>query len=240
MYRELDSTRIIETNRRLEQRVAERVPDSGLAKVCRELVVVAMQSKDRCDKIRDGHAGLRIAVGFLILLIIGGLTATFFSLKSSDQAMDFATFVQLFEPGLNSLVLIGAAIIFLITGETRIKRNRAIKALGELRAVAHVIDMHQLTKDPERVRQSGFNTPSSPDVRLNEFQLTRYLDYCTEMLSILGKISALYAQNFDDPAVITAVNEVESLTTGLSRKIWQKIMILHLDGGSAEPKQEKS
>jgi hypothetical protein len=34
-------------------------------------------------------------------------------------------------------------------------------------------------------------------------------------------------QKFDDPVALVAVNEVEELTTGLSRKIWQKIMILN-------------
>ena len=43
---------------------------------------------------------------------------------------------------------------------------------------------------------------------------------------MLGKISALYVQNFTDPVVVTAGNEIEVLATGLSRKVWQKIMIL--------------
>ena len=46
------------------------------------------------------------------------------------------------------------------------------------------------------------------------------------MLSLLGKTAALYLQDFDDSVAIAAVNEIESLTTGLSRKIWQKIMII--------------
>ena len=46
------------------------------------------------------------------------------------------------------------------------------------------------------------------------------------MLSLIGKLAALYVQKFDDPVALGAVNEVEELTTGLSRKIWQKIMIL--------------
>lgn len=46
------------------------------------------------------------------------------------------------------------------------------------------------------------------------------------MLSLTGKVAALYAQNFRDTVVLSAVNELESLTTGLCRKIWQKIMIL--------------
>jgi hypothetical protein len=44
--------------------------------------------------------------------------------------------------------------------------------------------------------------------------------------------------------VLAAVNEVEDLTTGLSRKIWQKLMILYApepglqvgDGSAAAPR----
>ena len=40
------------------------------------------------------------------------------------------------------------------------------------------------------------------------------------------KVAAPYVQNFDDAVAISSANEVEQLCTGLSRKIWQKIMIL--------------
>jgi hypothetical protein len=43
----------------------------------------------------------------------------------------------------------------------------------------------------------------------------------------------LYIQDFDDGVVLVAVNEVESRTTGLSRKIWQKLMILQSMGPEA-------
>ena len=94
--------------------------------------------------------------------------------------------------------------------------------------MAHIIDMHQLTKDPERIANpdAGGDTPSSPTRHLTPFALSRYLDYCSEMLSLLSKSAALYVQDFADPVTISAVNEVENLTTGLSGKIWQKIMIL--------------
>ena len=42
-----------------------------------------------------------------------------------------------------------------------------------------------------------------------------------------GKVAALYGQSFPDGVVLGSVNELQTLTTGLSRKIWQKIMILH-------------
>ena len=132
------------------------------------------------------------------------------------------------EAGLSATVLIGAAVIFLVTVETRIKRSRTLKAINELRAIAHVIDMHQLTKDPVRIRIEVNRTPSSLEETLTPFDLTRYLDYCSEMLSLVGKVAALYAQNFSDSVVLAAVNEVETLTTGLSRKIWQKITVINL------------
>jgi hypothetical protein len=65
---------------------------------------------------------------------------------------------------------------------------------------------------------------------MSRFEVSRYLDYCSEMLSLTGKIAALYIQEFDDDVALAAVNEVENLTTGLSRKIWQKLMIVHAMG----------
>jgi len=62
---------------------------------------------------------------------------------------------------------------------------------------------------------------------MSRFELQRYLDYCSEMLSLVGKVAAIYAQSFDDGVALASANEVESLTTGLSRKIWQKIMVLN-------------
>ena len=46
------------------------------------------------------------------------------------------------------------------------------------------------------------------------------------MLSITGKLAALYAQALNDDVVVNAVNDIENLGTNLSRKIWQKIMLV--------------
>ena len=62
---------------------------------------------------------------------------------------------------------------------------------------------------------------------MTPFLLRRYLDYCSEMLSLIGKIGVLYVQDYPDTEAVGAVNDIETLTTGLARKIWQKIMILH-------------
>ena len=68
-------------------------------------------------------------------------------------------------------------------------------------------------------------TPSSPVRDLGGYELKRYFDYCSEMLSVLSKLAALLVEDFDDPVTLSAVNEVENLTSGLARKIWQKIMV---------------
>jgi hypothetical protein len=46
------------------------------------------------------------------------------------------------------------------------------------------------------------------------------------MLSITGKIAALFAQSVNDDVVIDGVNDVENLASNLSRKIWQKITLI--------------
>jgi hypothetical protein len=129
---------------------------------------------------------------------------------------------------MNIVVLLGAALFFLTSLEIRLKRNRALRDLHAFRSLAHVVDMHQLTKDPSAVGEQGPATASSPPRDMSKFELTRYLDYCSEMLSLINKLAAIYPQNLPDAVVIEAVNDIEALTTSLSSKIWQKITILDM------------
>ena len=61
---------------------------------------------------------------------------------------------------------------------------------------------------------------------MTPFELGRYFDYCSEGLSVIAKISALYAAALQDPVALEAADDLEALCTGLSRKIWQKISLL--------------
>src|SRR4029077_13585127 len=115
---------------------------------------------------------------------------------------------------------------FVLTLEARWKRRAVLQRLYELRSFAHVVDMHQLTKDPTIVLAGGAPTASSPARPMSEFELSRYLDYCAEMLALIAKLAALYAGATRDREVVAAVVEIEELTSDLGRKIWQKIMIL--------------
>src|SRR5262249_32229359 len=126
----------------------------------------------------------------------------------------------------NLVVLTGGTLVFMITIEQRLKRRRALSALHELRAIVHVIDMHQLTKDPSAAVSVGGKTASSPARTLTPYELSRYLDYCSEMMSLTSKVAVLFAQSLPDAVVTEAVSDIERIASGMSQKIWQKIMML--------------
>ena len=52
---------------------------------------------------------------------------------------------------------------------------------------------------------SAMRIETSPKSSLTPFELARYLDYCTEMFSLIGKIAALYVQRFDDSVALSSV-----------------------------------
>jgi hypothetical protein len=225
-YQTLDAASIVETLRKLERRIVERFPGSGLGAVCRELLAIAEQTRERSEAIARPHRLLRAAVYVLIAAGIAGLLAVALSVKLQFGAVEAFGVFQGIEAAMNLVVLVGAVLLFLVTIETRMKRRRSLDDLHVFRSIAHVIDMHQLTKDPVTVVGGGTPTASSPKRSMSRFELTRYLDYCSEMLSLTNKLAALYAQNLPDPVVIDAVNDIEQLTTNLSSKIWQKITII--------------
>jgi hypothetical protein len=229
-YEQLDPDKIIQTVETLHRRIAERFPDSGLTGVCQKLLEISRAARQRSAAIASPLVSVRLLTGLIIVLIVASAVWTgwiVYHEGDNQDTLSAAELIQVLEAGLNDIVLIGATVFFLVTLETRIKRSRALKAIHELRSIAHIIDMHQLTKDPERLLGQGKDTKSSPKRTMTEFELSRYLDYCSEMLSITGKVAALYVQSFHDSAAVSAVNELENLTTSLARKVWQKIVVLH-------------
>jgi len=227
MFRSLDAARIAETAERLGRRITERFPDSGLSGVAESLrteVLVAGETARWLAKPQwlVRAIALSTIVGMLALVIL-----TAWLLRGGVELFSsVADFLQGLDSAVNEFILIGAASYFLVGWETRRKRRRALRALHALRSLAHIIDMHQLTKDPERLLTPEKSTPSSPARTFTAFELARYLDYCSEMLSVISKAAALYVQNFDDPVTLAAVNDVEQLTGSLSQKLWLKIDIL--------------
>jgi hypothetical protein len=217
---------VVETIGRLVARIFERFGDCGLYRVCAQLNEIAKEDTRRAVSIGRSYMWLRALVFAILatgLAVLGWmLTLIDFTRTAGDNVYSVA---QGIEAAANLTVLSGAAMLSLLKLEERLKRRRALAALHELRSIVHVIDMHQLTKDPSKFVVRA-NTPSSPPLLLNEFQMTRYLDYCSEMLSLTSKVAVLFGQSLDDRAVADVVSDVERVSAGLSQKIWQKIMIL--------------
>ncbi|RYZ05119.1 MAG: hypothetical protein EOO73_21170 [Myxococcales bacterium] len=234
-YRELDPARIVETAVTLHKRVAERFPASSLSRVAAELSSVARSADEVSLWLSRPILWVRISVGVAVAILAFLVFVALRVVRLDLTGAGFSETAQGVEAAVNNLVFVAIAIYFLVGIEARIKRARAIKELHVLRSMAHVVDMHQLTKDPERLTgaNAGGDTASSPKRDMTPFQLTRYLDYSSELLAILSKIAAIYVQRFNDAEVLRAAGDIEDLTVGLSRNIWQKIMILDRTGGEA-------
>ena len=225
-YRNLNAKRIAETVERLRDRIRERFPQSNLWRVTEQLLQATRKAEDRIAQINRPNIYLRTGVGLLVLLFITLISLLFCQLKFTAEVDRISEFFQGVDSALNTVILIGGGILFLFTTETRMKRKVALRHIHELRSLVHIVDMHQLTKDPERVLIGAPITPASPERTMTRFEMSRYLNYCSELLSLIGKVAALYVERYDDPIVLSAVDQVEDLATGLSNKIWQKIMIL--------------
>ena len=234
-YRRLDPEQIIGTAAKLEQRVRERFPEAGLRNVASELVLLS------CDLARSAEAlqapiwwvriliGLAVAAGAAVFLFVG-------TILSFDRIETGAfDFVQGIEASLNTLLLAALGFLALARSEERIKRKRVFVQLHTLRSMIHVVDMHQMTKDPAALSDSFKPMPNSPVRITNSQDLARYLDYCSEMLSLTGKLAALFAQSVNDEVVIEAVNDIEDLGSNLSRKIWQKTPMIEDIAARAAP-----
>jgi len=223
MYRALDADKIIATIDLLQRRIDERFPGAGLARVAADLSAAARDTEAKAKALARPHLLIQLAVGLVILAFVGLIVYAVLNIPAPTNT-EATNIVQTLEAVANLAVLAGALLLFLVTLQRRIKRHEA--ALHQLRSLVHVIDMHQLTKDPSLVLGQERDTAASPKRVMTTFELGRYLDYCSEMLSLSGKVAALYAQDLDDPVVVEAVNDIEMLATNLSRKVWQKIAIL--------------
>lgn len=229
MYRSLEPNKITQTIEALARRISERFPGSGLWKVCSDLVELARHTAGRIEDVQRANWGLRMGLVILQLTAVAGLCLLINYVMSLEEIRTQSEAVQAFDAAVSLAILIGGAALFISTYENRWKRNRALKALHELRSIVHVIDMHQLTKDPSML--GAARVSSSPDRSMTPFELMRYLDYCSEMLSLTAKLSALYAEKISDPVVVDTVGDIERLTGSLSSKIWQKIsMVQQLEG----------
>jgi hypothetical protein len=225
MFRKLDAARIVTTAEQLARRIEERFPGSGLSRVGKELSAVTAEATALSAWLGRPHYGVRAVASVCIAGLVAVVLVAALHVRGETGFHGLSDWVQSLEAMVNDIIFVGIAVYFLLGLELRKKRARALEALHVLRSLAHIVDMHQLTKDPDRPAGGG-DTASSPKRDMTPFELTRYLDYSSELLAIISKIAALYVQELPDPVTLEAASGVEELAGGLSRAIWQKIMIL--------------
>jgi hypothetical protein len=213
----------------LERRIFARFGERGLTKAAHDLgnlvVLVQRQAEQSHDRIRRTTLAARATGSAIIAATIVALALSLRSAVTEGPART-TDWVPLVESVINDLVFVAIAVVFLWAFPERLERRTLLRLLHRLRSLAHVIDMHQLSKDPEQLSPNYVPTAQSVVHGLDADQLYHYLNYCSEMLSLTAKTSALCGEHSSDGVVLGTISYIETLTTELSNKIWQKISLL--------------
>ena len=235
-FRRLEPDKLTVTIERLNQRIAASFPERGLSRVSADLVKMARAASVRVERLQRPNWFLRVLpflltalVILLVWIVVTGLTF-FDGIVSAPLKKDLSdileAFRQLFKhAAIPATVLLPGPLLlsiyaFVWTLERRWNQSRILRYLHEVRSIIHVIDMHQLTKDPHIGASDGASEALAGD------RLVLYLDYCSELLSLSAKVAALYAESSRDPLVISTVSDLGQITANLSNKVWQKINIV--------------
>lgn len=227
--RRLDAVLVQATVARLESRIAARFPDRGLLRLAGELRVLSADVTEGASAVRERLRWVRLVSRLAAVLVLVATVVVFvLAFRDAVRTGPDRSFewVPLIESTINDLVFAGLALWFLYALPQRLERGHLLDLLHRLRSLAHIVDMHQLTKDPERLRPDFRPTDATVPIDLDRSSMEHYLDYCSEMLSLVAKVAALCAEESQDSLVLTTVSDLETLTTGMSRKIWQKISLL--------------
>ncbi len=227
LHEPLEAPAVRETVEELYGRIEARFPTRGLLGVCRDLAKLVDEVQSSAGPGQRRIRIARIASRVVMVLVLGvTLVALVMAVHDAffgDEVKNSIDVLGLAETAISDLVYASIAIFFLWSFPERLQRSRLLVLLHQLRSTAHVIDMHQLTKDPEQLKPSFVPSSASKPLGMTRDQVERYLDYCSEMLSLVGKTAALCAEESRDSVILETVSTVENLTVGLSRKIWQKI-----------------
>lgn len=231
--RRLEAGYLKETADRLRARIEARFPERGLAATAADVSRVVDESLEaRQHRAQRMQMARVLSVVIITALVVAAAVAFALLVQSARDGLgEPVTWPSFFESTINDVVFVGIAIYFVWLWPRRIEKRATLAKLHELRSLAHVIDMHQLTKDPERLRPDFEPTEASYTADLTASELSYYLDYCSELLSVVGKIAALHGEHATDSTVLQAMEGIEDLTTGMSRKIWQKIALLPQNRG---------
>lgn len=223
---DLDPKLLADAVGNLRLRIGERFPDSGLHGVATNLLEVAQEAARERSNLVAVPAWVRVvswAGGCLALLL---LLSPLLVIQNLGQISQLPEFLQ----SLDALITVVAAAVAGFFTMRRVEqgqvRKRALEWLAQLRAFAHVIDMHQVAKSPTRLLFPAEQMPSSRGRPLDPVAMSSYLTYCGELFALIAKLGVLCGEWAPDGTVLATVNDVEELCSDLERKTLEKVMLL--------------
>lgn len=208
--RKLDPAKLRETSAQLSQWISTEFKGAGLARIALEVEKLTGEAVATAERIARPNYWIRAGIASLLIISVGCIGWG----VAHATKQELIGWFDMSKPAAWPICL---GIFFLITLEIRWKRDKAIKAVHELRAIAHIIDMHQLGKDSEI--EKFRNNPNA-----FRSKITAYLHACTALLALVSKIGELYVEGFQDSVAVDTVAQFESVCNGLNTKIWQKII----------------
>jgi hypothetical protein len=208
----LDAGNIIETANSLANDINERLPDTHLAILARELAELAVATEQRGRQARRPFLAIRTLSALAIALALVGL---WYLARHIHTRWEFGTIGELFgalTAGFNLLVLLAGALWFCVTLEARLKRREALAFIEELREFAHVVDATQLRYTPDLYGYRDGRQPGNPAVD------ETYLLHCTQMLGVISNLAPLYTRGATGDSILRAASEVQMLAMAIITK----------------------
>lgn len=205
--------------------IKHHFPNRGLSQVSPLIEGTFERAPQIAHRIMRPNYWIRALVCIISVTMLCFVVVGLLQLQFSNN--DGWSVLEGIEAGISTAVYSGVAIVFFVSLEIRQRRQMTLKALQELRALAHVLDMHQMNKDTDYILSPFGADGQGESRRMNPAELERYLSHTADLLSLIGKLAAWYAQQVNDPEVLMAINEIEQLTGDMVQRTWQKISIIH-------------
>ena len=195
-------------------RIRARFPDRRLGNVAAELGTAVPEihggfeeSKARRRQVRLVSRVTSVAVVVLASPSSPCALRDAFT-RGTEHSFDW---VPLVESLINDIVFTAIAVFFLWAMPERLERRTLLDLLHRLRSLAHVVDMHQLDKDPEQARADYVPTAKSRRHRMNAEDAAPLLRLLQRARLPDRKTAALCAERTSDPVVLHTVSEIETL-----------------------------
>ncbi len=218
-----------ETATSIHRRIVERFPQANLRNLAAS---VAIKVENVADAAKRDFAPRWFITLVLFLLVTAVLSAAGWGLYRMGLhfgSPDWTELVQSADAALQMILVIGVAVWSLLSLGHKLQRSRQLAYLESLREFIHLLDLHQLEKDPDRLsRRPDENTSSSPKMEhvSTAFLMGRYLDYVSELLAVVATMAAYYAANARDEVVLGVVREIGASASQHRLHIGQKAAIL--------------